>query len=266
MHSPANPKLQDPNEPRQFLAEREEINLERDPTLPPANRLALNMAEIESRVRQTIENLPVGHPRPPNPIPLSRDITIRDRVVLLRQDADSAMQYYPSHRSSSSRDINISESRVLVRQNSYYSSRPSSSDITNENLFKPTNDSTPKSKLDQLCPAVTYQEFLGSMKWENVDLARFHERSASGGFVQEEPRQYWLLFQLNLPVKKSGFNEDCSICLSSFKGLLDIDQERNIRMLPCRHIFHDGCITNWIITAEHNSCPICKRGVLDILQ
>jgi hypothetical protein len=29
---------------------------------------------------------------------------------------------------------------------------------------------------------------------------------------------------------------------------------------PCRHHFHEDCLWNWC--KEHNSCPICKVGIV----
>jgi E3 ubiquitin-protein ligase DOA10 len=30
-------------------------------------------------------------------------------------------------------------------------------------------------------------------------------------------------------------------------------------MLPCKHIFHEECIRQWIIKNLNNFCPKCKR-------
>lgn len=45
-------------------------------------------------------------------------------------------------------------------------------------------------------------------------------------------------------------NKDCSICLKGFtKGEV-------IRLLNCKHIFHDGCIIPWL--EKRSCCPNCR--------
>jgi hypothetical protein len=48
-------------------------------------------------------------------------------------------------------------------------------------------------------------------------------------------------------------SECCSVCLSDFETLAPI------RELPCKHIFHDGCITKWL--ARSTKCPMCTQDV-----
>ena len=50
-------------------------------------------------------------------------------------------------------------------------------------------------------------------------------------------------------------NETCYICLDDF-----VDGE-GIRLLRCKHGFHDKCIESWII--EKGKCPICKRDAFE---
>lgn len=67
-----------------------------------------------------------------------------------------------------------------------------------------------------------------------------------------------------MPVKKyqidcdnenatEGEKNCCSICLEEFK----IDQE--VRVSPCSHIFHLGCIDAWLTI--RNVCPNCKQEI-----
>ena len=44
--------------------------------------------------------------------------------------------------------------------------------------------------------------------------------------------------------------DDCVICLSPF------DDEQDVRLLRCSHIFHAACIDEWL--ERSNSCPCCK--------
>ncbi|KAE8735822.1 putative Ribosomal protein L34e superfamily protein [Hibiscus syriacus] len=43
---------------------------------------------------------------------------------------------------------------------------------------------------------------------------------------------------------------ECSICLDEFQA----DEED--REMPCKHVFHSGCIEKWL--QIHGSCPVCR--------
>ena len=42
----------------------------------------------------------------------------------------------------------------------------------------------------------------------------------------------------------------CSVCL------MDIQDGEDTILVPCGHMFHEGCITQWLNI--HNSCPVCR--------
>ncbi|KAF9159035.1 hypothetical protein DFQ26_006998 [Actinomortierella ambigua] len=65
----------------------------------------------------------------------------------------------------------------------------------------------------------------------------------------------------NLPIKvfytsklKENDPLECVICLEDYKD------EDEIRILPCKHEYHVGCIDNWLTTRK-KFCPICKRDI-----
>lgn len=45
----------------------------------------------------------------------------------------------------------------------------------------------------------------------------------------------------------------CSICLEDF-----VEAER-VFLLPCRHLFHEACVNEWL--KRHGNCPNCKRDL-----
>eukprot|EP01083_Nonionella_stella_P069492 185262_1 len=44
--------------------------------------------------------------------------------------------------------------------------------------------------------------------------------------------------------------KSCSICTTDYQ--IDDDAKK----LPCKHIFHDDCILQWL--SRHNTCPLCR--------
>ena len=52
------------------------------------------------------------------------------------------------------------------------------------------------------------------------------------------------------PSKLDPEKKNCVICLEDFK------EGDDIIILPCIHVFHKSCITDWL--QSHNDCPICK--------
>ena len=48
----------------------------------------------------------------------------------------------------------------------------------------------------------------------------------------------------------------CAICIDDFK-----DKE-NVRETPCKHIFHEKCIMEWVKTKiEEPTCPQCRQEI-----
>lgn len=55
-----------------------------------------------------------------------------------------------------------------------------------------------------------------------------------------------------------GPGERCLVCLEEYQP-----QEEIRQLNKCLHVFHQGCIDEWLTTAR-NSCPLCRgEGVSD---
>ena len=50
------------------------------------------------------------------------------------------------------------------------------------------------------------------------------------------------------------FGETCAVCIETYR-VADV-----VRILPCRHQFHKGCIDQWLL--EKRTCPMCKMDIL----
>ncbi|KAI0520381.1 hypothetical protein KFK09_007853 [Dendrobium nobile] len=50
------------------------------------------------------------------------------------------------------------------------------------------------------------------------------------------------------------FQMDCCVCLSS------LDEGDVTRKLPCHHMFHRGCVDQWL-AMRRRTCPLCRLSV-----
>ncbi|KAG1896766.1 uncharacterized protein F5891DRAFT_1280455 [Suillus fuscotomentosus] len=66
-------------------------------------------------------------------------------------------------------------------------------------------------------------------------------------------------------------NARCDICLVDFdpppsKSLhtvAEIESDPLIQ-LPCSHVFHKGCIGNWLLGTSQSTCPSCRANVIQM--
>jgi len=58
------------------------------------------------------------------------------------------------------------------------------------------------------------------------------------------------------PVIADDATDECCLCLETF-----VDED-TLRVLPCKHYFHQACIDNWFAARRFlpRTCPVCKRN------
>ncbi|XP_033844869.1 E3 ubiquitin-protein ligase RNF165-like [Periophthalmus magnuspinnatus] len=59
--------------------------------------------------------------------------------------------------------------------------------------------------------------------------------------------------QLRIDEEESDVDEKCTICLSM------LEDGEDVRRLPCMHLFHQGCVDQWLATSR--KCPICRVDI-----
>ncbi|XWS23734.1 hypothetical protein CRYUN_Cryun28dG0040700 [Craigia yunnanensis] len=86
-------------------------------------------------------------------------------------------------------------------------------------------------------------------------LSTLNFKPASSSSIQALKRFKWG-DEGHLPFKKTRLFEglsskkECTICLDEF---LDGDE---VALMPCGHVYHDGCIVKWLETSH--LCPLCR--------
>ncbi|KAJ3705852.1 hypothetical protein LUZ61_009557 [Rhynchospora tenuis] len=57
---------------------------------------------------------------------------------------------------------------------------------------------------------------------------------------------------------KEKSEEECPICLEK---LFNHEKGEEVREMPCKHIYHGGCIKAWL--GINSSCPVCRYQMPD---
>ena len=80
-----------------------------------------------------------------------------------------------------------------------------------------------------------------------TDFPPSYEEATLGGQIEFQNRPSCSVLRDTKVYNKKIY---CSICLK--KSDSDI-----VRELKCNHVFHIGCIDEWL--SNHNTCPLCKN-------
>lgn len=142
-------------------------------------------------------------------------------------------------------------------------------------------------ELNSMFPAVPYSEMAYNMKLQNINSSNIYttltntsanSANSTGEITQEHDtlgptNTSTQLFEAYPPVRPkrvhdSDEEEDetdpydlgpyeenvCIICQG------DLEADDMVRMLSCHHIFHDECVSPWILE-KNGTCPLCKRDL-----
>jgi hypothetical protein len=99
-----------------------------------------------------------------------------------------------------------------------------------------------------------FQEILNAIR------SRVNEEYSSSS-LGLDTRQLNRLPTFSYKKAKSGKSEEkdikCTVCYCDF------EESDQLKMLPCFHKFHVGCIDPWL--KQHTVCPICKDDLSDYI-
>ncbi|KAJ1961982.1 hypothetical protein GGI12_002938 [Dipsacomyces acuminosporus] len=106
------------------------------------------------------------------------------------------------------------------------------------------------------------------VEWDVSSDEESRQETPAVAHVAPDPARQDILRQLAGIIQNSSegsysFTSECScaICLDVYRP------NESLRLLPCKHAFHQGCIDSWLTSnsiTEH--CPICKSNIIDGLE
>lgn len=85
------------------------------------------------------------------------------------------------------------------------------------------------------------------------DLMENHQTSNAPGPASPEAIARLPKKKLDTKMLGGDAKGECSVCMD------DVHAGDEVVELPCRHWFHEACVGAWL--GEHNTCPICRKGL-----
>lgn len=112
--------------------------------------------------------------------------------------------------------------------------------------------------LGQVKPPTVSKEDIENSGLEIIKASMLEEYEKQGHVASsciERVRIY--LFFLNQVTELSLTLLQCLICLD------DYNPEDELRVLTCKHTFHQACVDRWLETGRNN-CPACRTKVCPV--
>ena len=193
------------------------------------------------RRRRALANIPIIRYEPPTPAPeaealLSRRENVNSSNNINTDISDDQNDNHKELPSPATVD------RLLSEVND------SPSNNINENSDNPGAEASETAKhpisFPSESPLPSNQELSNSVSkgYRFADI--FTQISRSFTYLRSDSAQ-------NLE-KPRIHNDTCNVCLDEF------EKGEKVKMLPCRHGYHNQCIEEWLIT--HGNCPVCKQS------
>jgi len=88
------------------------------------------------------------------------------------------------------------------------------------------------------------------------DLQRRGTPSGWRGAGREQIEENSGRFQVPDAQQLSEENKTCAVCQCDF------EDNDDVRMLPCMHMFHADCVDRWL--KDNRTCPICKKDIVQM--
>ncbi|CDO57400.1 hypothetical protein DV495_002097 [Geotrichum candidum] len=152
-------------------------------------------------------------------------------------------------------------------------------------VYRKTVKCLTQRELNSMFPAVPYSEMAYNMKLQNLNSSNIYTTltNTSANSTAEITQEHdtlgstlsnTQLFEAYPPVRPKRVhdsddedeNDDDPYDLGPYEENVciicqgDLESEDMVRMLSCHHIFHDECVSPWILE-KNGTCPLCKRDL-----
>ncbi|KAJ8247888.1 hypothetical protein GJAV_G00251720 [Gymnothorax javanicus] len=100
----------------------------------------------------------------------------------------------------------------------------------------------------------TYEDLLQlEEQLGTVNRGASQETIESCTFPHKYKRRVLVSQQDEVEGAEEDTEEKCTICLSA------LEEDEDVRRLPCMHLFHQLCVDQWLLTKKQ--CPICRVDI-----